>query len=910
MHRREGISFRDLIVCLLLACLLLGGPEVLAQKSTNIRMTERFDKTPLSYILLLLRDKYDLRLAYDLASIENVYVSQNLENVELSEALELIFDDTPITYQLVGGQQVLLRRKEQTVKGFNLRGQVLDEEGNPLAFATIVLKPQQKGLVANELGYFEYFVEDAAERPQQLEVRYLGYLSKQLILDGREKLLDIRLKAEPQEISHVTITDRLPLTRQTRDGRVTRLQADRLQNLPSLMGSFDPFRTLMLLPGISAHDDLSADLKVRGGKGDENRIIVDGIPLYNVDHFYGLFTMINGSMVEEIDIYKNAFPAEFGGRLSSVVDITTLGVGPKKVEGGLEVNLLTSTANLQLPLNEKMGLSIGGRMTNSNLTDSGILPYEDPEITLPTLSDDRDADKKQSTVQLNPDFKFYDLNAKWHWQISPKTRAEASYFRGMDTYGHFYELDFERVRPKVIQVMPLRRVRDTLDIYFWDREDAQWENEGLSFRLDHIWNESFSSSISLARSQYQLDFNKVVGREETSDRFPRDNSEVVLREERSNSIEGLHLTSRNEYHSPEGHLLAFGYQWVHSDVSSLLLADGTSLFEQNLTADQHAIFAEMSPDWHKDIDFTIGIRTTYDKLTDKIYQSPRLQLAYQLDQHLSFKGSWARYNQFVREIQYEDRFGKNFDYWVASDDEEYPVSSARQWMVGFRFLKKKWKLDVEFYRRDTEGIVEQAKEFNAPTEETPADSLSFRVFEGSGKTLGMDVLLEKSSGNYTGWIAYTLSKSTVSYPDIFDGKEYPSVDDRRHQLKWINQYQWNKWYFSASYIFSKGGAYTNLSLLIDTGRDRAAIKPRERISYLDDYHRFDIGVDYRFDWGKSKWHIGLSVLNLFNRVNLKYEQNYFVNSDLKNDNQELRTVLGTEVQLLERTPNLTVGIRF
>ncbi|MEO1628611.1 MAG: TonB-dependent receptor, partial [Bacteroidota bacterium] len=332
-----------------------------------------------------------------------------------------------------------------------------------------------------------------------------------------------------------------------------------------------------------------------------------------------------------------------------------------------------------------------------------------------------------------------------------------------------------------------------------------------------------------------------------------------------------------------------------------------SSFNQDAQSDQHSFFAEISPDWHDDISLTFGIRSTYDRLTDKIYQSPRLRFSYQFDQHLSLKASWAQYNQFIRQANYEDRFGKDFDYWVISDDVSYPVSSSKQWMAGFQLLKGQWKLDVEFYERNTEGVVEQAKSRNAAPNSMEIDQ-DFELFIGSGRSQGMDVLLEKTSGNYTGWVAYTLSKTTVSFPDILDGKEFPSVDDRRHQLKWINQYRWKRWNFSATYLFSNGRPYTDLTILTDT-KDRRDTEPRERISLLADYHRIDVGLGYGFEWGRSKWNLGASVVNLTDRSNVGYRQSYFTFID-EEDSVERINTLSSEVRLLDFTPNISLSINF
>ena len=190
----------------------------------------------------------------------------------------------------------------------------------------------------------------------------------------------------------------------------------------------------------------------------------------------------------------------------------------------------------------------------------------------------------------------------------------------------------------------------------------------------------------------------------------------------------------------------------------------------------------------------------------------------------------------------------------------------------------------------------------------PQQFTEYRIFEGTGQSRGMDVLLKKTSGNYTGWLAYTLSKTTQQFPDIQNNVTFPSPDDRRHQFKWINQYRIGRWDFSLAYVFSSGAPYTDLSILALEPRDRRATNPNDRISYLNDYHRVDIGTYYHFPVFGSKGELGLSVFNLLNRKNVKYRQ-YLYAIPTGNGNTTTR-LIGTELQMLGITPNVSFKISF
>jgi len=192
-----------------------------------------------------------------------------------------------------------------------------------------------------------------------------------------------------------------------------------------------------------------------------------------------------------------------------------------------------------------------------------------------------------------------------------------------------------------------------------------------------------------------------------------------------------------------------------------------------------------------------------------------------------------------------------------------------------------------------------------------AGSSEFLRYVGNRRTFGVDVLLKKEWSKYSTWLAYTLSKSTDRYPSVNRGELIPSENDRRHQLKWVNQYRLGKWDFSATYVYSSGLTYTDLNKLSELSiRDRRNLKPEDFISRLKDYHRIDIGLKRTFKWKGLDANFGLSVFNLFNFNNVKYLQYIYSIDTSDNLLQRKNAVIGTELELLGITPNLSFGIEF
>jgi hypothetical protein len=234
-------------------------------------------------------------------------------------------------------------------------------------------------------------------------------------------------------------------------------------------------------------------------------------------------------------------------------------------------------------------------------------------------------------------------------------------------------------------------------------------------------------------------------------------------------------------------------------------------------------------------------------------------------------------------------------------------------MLGFDFFKNGFELDVEAYHKNIDGVTEFAlRETGIPSDRVaPTQNLSYAIFNGSGISKGIDVLLKKSSGDYTSWLAYTLSKTTHSFPQISKGASFPSQDDRRHQIKWVNQYRFKQFDFSTTFIYSSGRPYTDLTK-IPVKTDRKDINPNTRISYLPNYFRLDVAANYNFKLkNDTKGRLGLSLFNVLDRKNVKYRQYiYSIPNQRDPSKPNINEVRGTDLLMLGFTPNVSLSFEF
>lgn len=893
MQQIYGFLFLVLGIC------FIGTHSLKAQSS--IRINENFDGVPLLEVFDILKKNYQVKFSFQHKAVEQISINEKIDGLPLDHTLDILLTEANLVYKILENREVLVRRApaNENRRMIGIKGQVLDANSKEaLAFAPI-LYGTAKGTETDENGFFSLEFK-SRHLPESLEVQYLGYEPQILILDASAPLnrLQIFLQPKRNEFDPVTITEQEPvLKRQDKDTGRSSANIQKLNTLPAFVGGDDPFRNLQMLPGIVASDDLSAELKVRGGDGDENVVVLDGIPLFNVSHYFGIFSLINPSIVEEIRIYKNIFPIEYGGRISSVVDIHTIDLEKEKVSGSAEVNLLTTNGHLELPIGSKLDLMMGGRITNKNVANTDIFNLLDQNTRRTTSEEDVQGNVVNSDLfGLDPNFRFNDFNAKLNWQIAASTMAQLSFFSGLDQFDYTLERIFDR------PIIP--------DDIFTFTETSKWENLGASLQLQHQWSDAFTSEISLAQSSYRTDatLNSAYSNYNVEQRRYRT---IEIEQLNENSISGLELNQKNEWSISDNQSLQFGMHFSDHETLAKIEIEDTTLLNVDNAGRQLALFAEYRQLIADKFQFSLGLRPTYFQPLEQVYWSPRLGINFAPTAQFYFKGSWSKYYQFLRRSFHENRLGRSYDFWALPDGDRFPVATAQNLMLGWNWHNELFELDVEFYQKDLEGVIEHALVINGFDEAAggPSRSRDYRIFKGEGKTIGMDLLLRKTSGAYTGWLAYTLSKSTQWFEMINGGIPFPSPEDRRHQLKWINQYRHKRWTFSLSYIFSSGQPFTDLSVLVVNPQDRRLVNPNQRISYLDDYHRVDLGCNYNFPISKARGELGFSLFNVFNRNNVKYRQYVYALRPQLNGNTNIR-LIGTELQMLGITPNLSFKISF
>lgn len=878
----------------------------IAQQGTPISC--EFNGTPLSKVLHQLNTEFGLDFAFDNETVKDIFIEEKIERLPAEQALQALLADTPLDFQLVSATQVLIFPKKEIIpvkEAFiDISGVVRDELSNtPLQYATVFSKTGN-GTTTDANGKFNLRLN--RQDSLVLLVQYIGYETKQLSIAAQSSAsLDVKLSPQITAINAITVVEELPIVTSDRYSGALQIQASKLQQLPTFPGGTDVFRTLQMLPGVSAFDDASAEINIRGGSADENMVLLDGIMLRNVTHFYGIFSVIDANAVDEIALYKNAFPAEYGGRTSGIIELQTKSTDVKKWQSQIEINRLMSSAQLTLPINDKMGLFASGRMTTTNLGESDFFNYVTQNDNSPPIL----AEQRLVVNQIVPFFKFHDFMLKYVWQLEPSLQFRATYFQGKD----MLQVGSE----KVFQFR--EEAKRSLDQQF--EETNTWLNRGGSMHLEKQWNDRASSVLSMSYSQYNFSGSIENATTQFSERDDEQERRVV-KNDFQNGTEGGYINLKNTLQLKNQGQLHLGYNLVQNKSNINIDLDETFKIKQEVQALENVLYAQYQQQLNQQLHLDVGLRLTHYDLKKRWYASPRLQLQYNLQEKFYLKSSLSHYNQFLQEFYFEDRFGREYSTHALAGEatgsfnlrlnKDFSVLSSTNFMLGFNLLNNWLELDVEAYYKYMDGIQEIAPQFLGFDEETNeiTQGIRYDLFDGDGYTVGLDILAKKRIGAYEAWVAYTLSKSENRFPAINRNQYFPSQNDRRHQLKWMNTYEWKRWNFSAAYVYTSGRPYLDLSSLVQ--KDRREIFFDERLNYLRDYHRIDLGVSYTFPLFAKQASLGFSIFNLTNRQNIKYIQ-YIYQLDetrgIKPSNSK-KIVLGNELDLLDRTYNFSFKIEF
>ncbi len=710
----------------------------------------------------------------------------------------------------------------------SLRGFVIDSTSEePLPVANVVVEGEERGASTNIDGFF--VLPGLEPGTHILHVSYLGYYPKQVevtVTDEDMDMLTIGLLPTSMALETVTYTvDKQDDEAIRESPRVSTVPVDgtTLRAMPSLGAEMDVLRTIQAIPGVKASSELSSALYVRGASPDMTLILMDQSTVYNPSHLFGLFSTFNADAVKHIELIKGGFPAEYGGRAGSVLDVITNDGNRKKYEGLLMIGLISARAALEGPLPDERG----------SFAASFRRTYFEPVLEAVRSSNEDFEDI--------PDYYFYDGNAKVNLDLSRTTTLTIGGYLGHDDFfGEFGDSD----------------ARLSVSSY--------WGNRTGTARLRQVLSNTSFLTVGFVYSYYRSGA-------ELWDLDESNEGENNLLDDFRNRFEDTSLRVDYEYMGLKNHRFKTGIQV--NQLGAEVREESEDLVYINIDTTTYNVAYYLQDQWRINSMFEIqpGFRAYYHEGGDYTGLDPRLALVYHHSPEMRFKLAGGRYHQFVNLISAGDLLSF-YDIWLPYDGTTDPTV-MNQYVLGWEYdFHPEYEFTVETYYNDMERLLE----FNQLIDE--GDSFNDAFLEGEGQSYGIEFLLRKKSGRWTGWFGYSLAWSERRFPNSYlnEGDWYPPKWDRRNDFIGIAMYRLtDHWDISAQWRYNTGQGYTqgvagyteylNVGLEYDDEYGRSALYGELNNYRYPADHRLDVSAVYNHKFFGLPAKLTLSVYNVYSR---------------------------------------------
>jgi hypothetical protein len=732
-----------------------------------------------------------------------------------------------------------------------LSGHIQDSSsGEQLLGATIYSEDLQLGVSANVYGFYSFTLPQGVH---QIMVTYIGYATRRFEVDLDANLkMDINLVAGTKLNEAIVTGEAFNKIEDQIQMSKMEIPMDQVKNLPAIGGEVDLLKVLQLLPGIQSGSEGSSGLYVRGGSPDQNLMLLDGVPLYSVNHLFGFFSVFNADAVKSMSITKGGFPARYGGRLSSILEIHMKDGHMKEYHADGTISIIASKLTIQGPIVEdKASFMLSARRTYLDVIIN-------PLISL--------ANNQAPDVSTSPRYYFYDLNGKLNWRIGEKDRIYLSAFSGFDDFGIATSDNFGEGTTN-------------LDL------GLDWKNSIQALRWNHEWGPRLFSNTTLTRSVYNfntgIDLTDITEEGDTSRFAIIYNSGI---EDFAGKIDFDFAPNARHYikfgANITGHTFNPGATAFEIDLGSTNPLD-TTIGSSIIHSTEAFVYIEDEFELGDRIKINLGVHASTLSVEDTSYYSlqPRVALNYRLPKGYALKASYSEMAQYVNLLTNEG-LGLPTDLWVPSTALIRPQQS---WQLALGIAKTygEIELTLEAYYKEMDGLLsyKEGASFLFDLESDWED----KVTQGRGDSYGTELLVQKKKGITTGWIGYTLSWSNRQFEEINSGNPYPFTYDRRHDVSFVLNHKFNEsWSGSFVFVYGTGRALTLseaafLTYIPDGSGENVnqiyAEVPSEKNSFrMSPYHRSDVSLIRSRPSDAGRKDLIFSIYNLYNNLNPFYAE--------------------------------------
>ncbi len=765
----------------------------------------------------------------------------------------------------------------QSTPKYTISGYISDaKSGERLIGATVIDKRSGQGAVTNTYGFFSLTLPKDSVT---LLASYIGFQAQgiQLYLNAN---VEINLPLESS-----TVLKEVEVVAQRYERIESRAQMSRIdvpiqqiKNVPALLGETDVLKVLQLLPGVSGGGEGQSGIYVRGGGPDQNLILLDGVPVYNASHLFGFFSVFNADAIKDVTLTKGGFPARYGGRLSSVIEINMKEGNENEFHGEGSIGIVASKLTLEGPIKKgKSSFLISARRTYIDL------------LARPLIK----AGFRSEGSEGVAGYYFYDLNAKVNYRLSNKDRLYLSFYTGKDK---FY-LDLTE-----------KDQSSNSKYEFTLNTGLGWGNLTTAARWNHVINPKLFANTTVTYSRYNFNTNTgATDRETFTDGTP--NTEYIYEVAYISGIDDIAAKLDFDYAPNPAHLIKFGANAIFHNFDpgefNTRIKDSDTNSDQRSKYGQTAVDApELAAYIEDDWKISDRLRTNYGLHLSsfiaggKAYFSaqPRFNIRYLLNHDWALKGAFSTMRQYIHLLTNET-IGLPTDLWLPTTKTIKPQDAWQVALGAAKTLGKDYEFSIEAYYKKMKNVIafrEGASLFQFTDWQT-------RVTQGDGTAYGAEFFIQKKTGRFSGWLGYTLSWAYRQFDELNQGRQFFYKYDRRHDFEVVGSYKISpRVRVSATWVYSTGNVTTlgNSRYLNPTAYSRDPVyyfnqttNITERNNFrLNAYHRLDVGIDFtkKKRHHERTWSFG--AYNSYNRNNpfflfLSESGSYDNNGNYKNNVQ-------------------------
>ncbi|MGL1887365.1 MAG: TonB-dependent receptor [Reichenbachiella sp.] len=771
-----------------------------------------------------------------------------------------------------------------TQKRHNLRIIEGDEYKTPLIGATIYFQELEKGAVSNISGYIS--IKDFPSGKYHARISFLGYETiEQDITLPLSSDLHIVMTVDSKQLQDVLVEESAITSVQLQQAKLSTINISKmnLAHIPRMLGEPDLIRMIQNLPGVKTETDFTGGFFVRGGRNDQNLILLDGVPVYNPWHLFGLFSAFNTEAIDRVELTKGVFPAQYGSRLSSVLDIELQKGDTQNGAGYLTISPISASFSYGKPINQKTSFLISGRRT-----------YLDPIfwITDPILSTPTDTYKNR--------YNFFDLNFKVVHKFNPNTRLETGFFYGNDqlTIESDYTYVDEYPGAEIIPKDKQPKYNNTLK-YGWRNitGSAKLIQERTKFKsISHL----FTSWYQADNQYYRDEINDLWGytdgyvttayyfdqhfKQYFTDLGAQQDFSFYLSDELSLSVGGQWLfhqfTESNISTEQE-----YGFEGEHSDFFEEIVPPSELIFN-NISGDtaitnSHELSTYITAAIQLgNLSIYPGIRYQHFSQGNYHHVLPRINLNYQVNKALMISAGYGHFSQYLQTLSLDFmQIPANRWFW---SNENRPPALSKTITAGIGYsIPKVGLLSIEGYYKYQTGLLNFSTEqqSEAIDNEGFIPQFSQETLSGTGEAYGIEFMLNKTKGKVTGWLGYTLSWAYNQFDEMNNGNPFPSRVDKRHDIQaFVNWDFAENWSLGALFNYKTGQPLTFSTQNYMSNPDPLGIGDQVgdnqvTTSYnnfrLPAYHRLDINLTWKNRrFFKHRTEVSLNIINAYNQFNV------------------------------------------